>query len=52
LKIDEFHLGIEHVGGSMFECIPQGDAIMLKVGIYSFRSKLYVILAKYVDKYQ
>ncbi|XP_004491872.4 isoliquiritigenin 2'-O-methyltransferase-like [Cicer arietinum] len=22
--------GIEHVGGNMFECVPQGDAIMLK----------------------
>jgi hypothetical protein len=30
----KFHLGIEHIGGSMFESIPQGDAIMLKVCIH------------------
>jgi len=34
--LHKFHLGIEHVGGSMFENIPQGDAIMLKVCIYYF----------------
>lgn len=32
-KIFMFHLGIQHVGGSMFESIPQGDAIILKVSM-------------------
>lgn len=36
----KFYLGIEHVGGSMFESIPQGDAIILKVGIYSLQSRI------------
>jgi hypothetical protein len=35
LKITKFHLGIQNVGGSMFESVPQGDAIMLKVGVHT-----------------
>ncbi|GJW90403.1 caffeic acid 3-O-methyltransferase [Tanacetum coccineum] len=26
--------GIEHIGGDMFDCVPKGDAILLKVYIY------------------
>ena len=32
--IDKFYhlyVGVEHVGGDMFECVPQGDAIFMKV---------------------
>jgi hypothetical protein len=25
------HAGVEHVGGDMFESVPKGDAIFLKV---------------------
>jgi len=26
------HEGVEHVGGDMFESVPNGDAILVKVG--------------------
>jgi len=26
-----FHVGIQYVGGNMFESVPQGDVIILKV---------------------
>jgi len=28
-----FHEGIEHVEGDMFESVPKGDAILLKVSL-------------------
>lgn len=27
-------LGVEHVGGDMFECVPHGDAIFMKVNLF------------------
>jgi len=28
-------IGLEHVGGDMFESVPSGDAILLKVGLHA-----------------
>jgi hypothetical protein len=28
--------GVEHVGGDMFESVPKGDAIFMKVSEYEF----------------
>jgi hypothetical protein len=28
--------GVEHVGGDMFESVPKGDAIFMKVSEYNF----------------
>ncbi|XP_054781658.1 isoliquiritigenin 2'-O-methyltransferase-like [Prosopis cineraria] len=30
------HPGIKHVGGSMFECVPEGDAIMIKATTHNW----------------
>ena len=30
---------IENVGGDMFDCIPKGDAVIIKVSVYSLRIK-------------
>ena len=36
-------LGVEHVGGDMFENVPEGDAIFMKVIILIFTRKSRVI---------
>lgn len=32
-----FLLGVEHVGGDMFQSVPQGDVIFMKVSIIPFQ---------------
>jgi hypothetical protein len=36
-------VGIEHVGGDMFESVPTGDAILLKVGLHDI-NKIYNLI--------
>ena len=31
-------VGVEHVGGDMFDSVPRGDAIFMKVGLYDSSS--------------
>ncbi|XP_061371854.1 isoliquiritigenin 2'-O-methyltransferase-like [Gastrolobium bilobum] len=40
------HQGIEHIGGDMFECVPEGDAIMLKEVCHNWSDEKCVKLLK------
>lgn len=35
-----FRVGVEHVGGDMFESVPEGDAIFMKVA-FAFLALIY-----------
>lgn len=39
--------GVEHVGGDMFDSVPKGDAIILKVSV----SKFVILLLSYINIY-
>ena len=38
MKIFKFCEGVEHVGGDMFEFVPKGDAMLLKVSFIVFKA--------------
>jgi len=39
-------VGLEHVGGDMFESVPSGDAILLKVGPHDKQNLNSLVLNK------
>jgi len=39
--------GVEHVGGDMFESVPKGDAIFMKVSEYKYELLFLVYVLKY-----
>ncbi|KAJ4819418.1 O-methyltransferase [Rhynchospora pubera] len=38
--------GVEHVGGNMFDCIPHGDAILLKLVLHNWSDEHCVKILK------